>query len=369
METYDRIVIGAGIFGLYAARLSTRRGLRTAVVDREPEPLTRASYVNQARLHHGYHYPRSRFTALSSGQYFERFSAEFPEAVHSRFDNIYAIAASGSVTSAARFEEFCEAIGAPTRRVPTSDYFVAGAVTQAWATTEYATSNDRLRMALLARLDDRVHWQLGAGVTGLDVGGGEVRLELEDGRQLCAASLVIAAYAGANPLLLSAGLAPLPLKYELCEVALVTPSAPLAGLGITVMDGPFFSVMPFGDSGLHSLSSVGFTPHAATTDAVPAFACQRANPHCTPQLLDTCSTCPARPSSAAPWMAQLARRFLHPELVFEHERSLFTVKTVLATSEIDDGRPTLLVHHCDAPEVTSVVSGKLNAIYDLEGRL
>ena len=27
------------------------------------------------------------------------------------------------------------------------------------------------------------------------------------------------------------------------------------------MDGPFFSIMPFGETGLHSLTSVTFTPH------------------------------------------------------------------------------------------------------------
>ena len=51
----DRVVFGAGIFGLYAAIILGRRGLRVAIVDLEARPLSRASLVNQARIHMGYH--------------------------------------------------------------------------------------------------------------------------------------------------------------------------------------------------------------------------------------------------------------------------------------------------------------------------
>ncbi len=40
----------------------------------------------------------------------------------------------------------------------------------------------------------------------------------------------------------------------------------LKNTGITVMDGPFFSLMPFGQTGLHSLTSVTFTPHETSYD-------------------------------------------------------------------------------------------------------
>ena len=46
-----------------------------------------------------------------------------------------------------------------------------------------------------------------------------------------------------------------------CEIILCTVDERLKNTGITVMDGPFFSLMPFGQTGLHSLTSVTFTPH------------------------------------------------------------------------------------------------------------
>ena len=52
------------------------------------------------------------------------------------------------------------------------------------------------------------------------------------------------------------------LKHELTELVLVEVPAELHDYGITVVDGPFFSCMPFPARGLHTLSHVRYTPHA-----------------------------------------------------------------------------------------------------------
>lgn len=370
VRTFDRIIVGAGIFGLYSAWLSVQEGLDVVVVDREPGPMRRASYVNQARLHMGYHYPRSLFTARTSAIFFDRFVDDFPDAINQHFDKIYAVATHGSVTSAPRFEEFCTALDVPLAAVDPATHFSPGSVSGAWRTREFSTDNARLRELLRARLGEDVTFEFGSGVVAVDTDGPTISITLADGRSFGTPHLVVAAYAGINALLADAELPTLPLKYELCEMVLVRVGPELANLGITVMDGPFFSLMPFGDTGLHSLSSVAHTPRDASSSMLPTFSCQRHNPACSPQLLDQCSGCLARPASAWPWMEQLAKRFLQPRLTFKYERSIHTVKTVLATSEIDDGRPTLIRHH-EVPGgwFSTILSGKLNSIYDLEGEL
>ena len=40
------------------------------------------------------------------------------------------------------------------------------------------------------------------------------------------------------------------------------------------MDGPFFSIMPFGETGYHSLTIVNYTPHLTGFDPLPKFQCK-----------------------------------------------------------------------------------------------
>lgn len=57
MERWDKIIIGAGLYGLYAALFCGKRGERVLVLEGEDAPFRRATYINQARVHMGYHYP------------------------------------------------------------------------------------------------------------------------------------------------------------------------------------------------------------------------------------------------------------------------------------------------------------------------
>ena len=78
--TYDKIILGAGLYGLYAAQKCGAAGQRVLVLERDPAPFMRATYINQARVHMGYHYPRSYSTAIKSAHYFERFCNDYGSA-------------------------------------------------------------------------------------------------------------------------------------------------------------------------------------------------------------------------------------------------------------------------------------------------
>ncbi|WP_406696638.1 FAD-dependent oxidoreductase [Singulisphaera sp. Ch08] len=64
--SYDVVVVGGGFFGCMIALHLRRQNARVAVVERGSRLLGRASYHNQARVHNGYHYPRSVLTAFRS---------------------------------------------------------------------------------------------------------------------------------------------------------------------------------------------------------------------------------------------------------------------------------------------------------------
>lgn len=76
-EHYDKVIVGAGIYGLYAAYICGKRGEKVLVVERDKEAFMRATYINQARVHMGYHYPRSLNTANKSVNYFDRFNRDY----------------------------------------------------------------------------------------------------------------------------------------------------------------------------------------------------------------------------------------------------------------------------------------------------
>ena len=65
-------------------------------------------------------------------------------------------------------------------------------------------------------------------------------------------------------------------------------------------------------------------------------------------------------------MSQLARKYLKEEYGFKYHSSLFSMKPILMASEIDDSRPTVVKVMNEKPKFVSVLSGKINTVYDLD---
>jgi hypothetical protein len=65
-------------------------------------------------------------------------------------------------------------------------------------------------------------------------------------------------------------------------------------------------------------------------------------------------------------MSSLAKKYLKPIFNFQYVGSLYAIKPILTVSEIDDSRPTLVKIFSESPTFVSVLSGKINAVYDLE---
>ncbi len=377
---YDKIIIGAGLYGLYAAERCARRGEHVLVLEHDAEPFSRATYVNQARVHMGYHYPRSYSTAIKSAGYFKRFTEDYGFCVQDGFEQVYALGAEFSWTDAAQFEAFCKAADIRCDPIEPRRYFRPGMCDGAFLTTEYAFDARLLRDDFLRRLRalPGATLRCGARIASIRRENERYCVKQADGSSDRAPFVLNAAYASANQVLSlvyrdnadwlpAARQSFFPAKYELCEIILVDVDEPLRDVGLTVMDGPFFSIMPFGKTGLHSLTAVAFTPHSTCYDTLPRFPCQaQSRGGCAGGQLGNCNLCPARPASAWQYMSRLAEKFLRPELGFAYRESLFSMKPILKTSEIDDSRPTVIRKQTDSPTLLSVLSGKINTVYDLD---
>ena len=365
-EEYGAVIVGGGFYGASIALYLAGRGERVVILEKGADLLARASYVNQARVHNGYHYPRSILTSLRSRVNYTRFLADFPDCVDESFQKVYAIARHTSKVTGTQFLKFCRRIGAPASPAPREvrALFNPHLVEAVFATTECAFNSVKLKEAMLLRL-------AAAGVevrTGVEVERAPVAA---DGRgvevfarrggeeeRLNATLLFNCTYSHINQLLTASDLAPVPLKHELAEMALVEVPEALRGLGVTVMDGPFFSCMPFPSRGLHSLSHVRYTPHRTWHDGAGE-----------PYMHADTRFRAGLPRSHAPYMVRDAQRYLPLMAECRHLDSIWEIKTVLPRSEVDDSRPILLKRSSPESAVFSVLGAKIDSVYDVQESL
>jgi glycine/D-amino acid oxidase-like deaminating enzyme len=361
----DAVIVGGGFYGAaIAIYLAKQRGLEHVVlVERESALLTRASYNNQARVHNGYHYPRSIITAYRSRINLPRFVRDWPEAVKQDFTKLYAIARRNSRVTAKQFVRFCKEIGA--KIVPADQtlrqLFEPRLIEDVFLVEEYAF--DAAKLASWAESELRecgVEVRLETRVTAISKGDQALlkvtmRKKDESETEINSRNVFNCTYSGLNQF---GGDFPgtcTSLKQEITEMALMQVPPVLKELGITVMDGPFFSMMPFPARGLHTLSHVRYTPHMHWNDQRGIDPYRKLNDY-------ECATRVDR-------MVRDAGRYLPAVLDAKYVDSLFEVKTVLVKNEGDDGRPILFEKHPDLPGCYSILGGKIDNIYDVLEKL
>lgn len=362
---FDAIIIGGGFYGAaIATYLVAQRGFkRVLLLEQESALMTRASYNNQARVHNGYHYPRSFTTAYRSRVNLPRFVKDWPQVVKQDFTKLYAIARRNSKVSAKQFERFCHEIGATIRPAEAAliELFEPHLIEAVFLVEEYAFDSRKLALwatAELARCGVAV--RLRTKVTHIAKGAaGQLRVATctasSDASVLTSRYVFNCTYSGLNQF---AGDFPgtrIGLKQEITEMALMQMPPCLEGLGVTVMDGPFFSMMPFPSRELHTLSHVRYTPHTHWHDQRGIDPYQRLNSY--------------EKSTRVDRMIRDVGRYMPAVLRANYVESLFEVKTVLMKNEGDDGRPILFERHEALPGCFSILGGKIDNIYDVLEKL
>lgn len=317
-------VIGAGIYGVTAALELRALGVDVTLYEQRSDILRGTTANNFFRLHRGYHYPRHLPTARQACQGFGPFMAMFAEALAPPVPHYYAIAATGSQTTAEEFLEHCIRCRLPAKPVALPE-LLAGSIQGCFEVEEYFYDPDLLRdraWNLLNRFGVSVerNWHSPAAVP-----------ERHD-------ITVVTAYDALNEVMEQLGAPRTALQYETCEVAII--EAPrLPPVSLVVMDGPFFSVAPY--QGLHLLYDVEHSVHARTCGVRG----------------------PGDMEEATHFRAMLAsaRRFLQygPLLDVEYVGSLWADRVVMPHVDATDARRSHMTWV--TPEVLSVLSGKVTA--------
>jgi hypothetical protein len=376
-QHFNTIIIGGGIFGVYAALYLAKKGQKVCLIEKEPDLLQKASIVNQARLHSGYHYPRSVATARMSDDNKARFTAEHQPFINFHFKKYYAIDRFGSFTDGQQFERFCHYINIKCDRICDHPLFNFHRIEALYETTEYSFDPILIAKYYKAQIAEAKNITIltSAKVSAAESVGNNWLLSLSGTgitpslyhpiTQLYTNQVINATYSGSNAIHRLFGVSDIDLTHEISEIAFVT-SPQVKDLGLTVMDGPFGSLMPYGLSGLLSLSSVAYTHHKVSNENLPTFDCQNVNQNCRPDFPANCNPCFAKPPSAHRKMLAQMKQYFSEHVDFQYFNSFFTIKSKLKASHIDDGRPTEIARLHENPPFYCIFAGKINSIYEIE---
>jgi len=353
------LVIGGGMFGCFLACHAARAGRKVVLLEARGDLLQAASLVNQARVHNGYHYPRSILTGLRSRANFERFASEFPRAVVSDFTHLYAIARQGSHVTAQQFALFCERIGASC--VPASKakaaVFDPDRVEAVFQVKEYSFDSEMLRRTILENLARAgVEVRLNTRAMRLQRGADDrITVDIEGHAPITAHMVLHCTYAELNSLAFASGSQLLPVRQEVVEIALMCMPDDLRDIGWTIMDGPFSSSLPFPARNARSLYHVRYSVHGAWNEMDGSY---------TPRSGQELAATP--PMSHVQHMVHDGSRFVPGLRHAEYLGSLWTIRTKLPGSAQTDSRPILFRPATDMPRLFHVMGGKIDNVYDLE---
>lgn len=252
-------VIGCGIFGAEIAVKLRHAGLSVSVFEAQTDILMGASKNNQNRLHLGFHYPRDLETGKQSVRGFRSFVETYPQAIEGGFPNAYFIANEGSLTSSDDYLNFCAQLGVFYERISVSDFPVEirGANTGILC-EEVVYDCNVLRNLVWNRLKEaNVTVLVNNAVTGISKLGERYLVELSDQSRVYVDAVINCSYADINRLTGQLGYATSERQFEYTVVPIIRARMPK--VGITIMDGPFMTVLPHGKSGNFLLYNVTHT--------------------------------------------------------------------------------------------------------------
>ncbi|WGK69816.1 FAD-dependent oxidoreductase [Candidatus Haliotispira prima] len=355
MKNYDCIIIGGGFYGTILGLFLKEYFNDIIILEKENDILQRASFVNQARVHMGYHYPRSLITAYRSSVNFPKFITDFEKAIKNDFDKYYAISKVNSKVSANQFYSICKNLGSPISRAPNNikEIFSDRMIEDVFKVKEFVFDAKILKEIIWDKLEEnKCELKLNTEVRSVKVNNNLLNVKLNDNNTINGRFIFNCTYSGINTVLQNSGLPLLSLKHEITEMALIKLPDGFKDFAITVMDGPFFSIMPFPSRNLNTLSHVRYTPHVSWVD--------NEEYHNGYNILTD-----YKKRSNFRYMINDVKRYIPMFKNIVYEDSLFEVKTVQVKNERDDGRPILFMKDYGMKNFSNILGGKIDNIYEI----
>ena len=232
------LVIGGGLFGCSIALELSKAEYNVTIIEQNSDIMNNASKCNHNRIHYGYHYPRSVETASQSLDGLLSFLIKYKKAVITNFPNYYAIALNQSNITADEYENFCDQIGI--------SYY-----------SEYPSS-DIINSELLEnsyKVEEPIFdWEILKKLVKKELKNSNIKLILNtqfSKKHLKYDFIINCTYSGINNVNKLVGVPS--LKFKLQDVIVPIFKYNHSKIGLTIMDGPFCSIMPKGNISNHFL--------------------------------------------------------------------------------------------------------------------
>jgi hypothetical protein len=224
-------IIGAGIFGTSIALELSRNDFQVDLFEVEDDIMLKASKKNHNRIHYGYHYPRSIETANQSLEGLISFYGRYKESIINTFPNYYCISNQNSNVTTKEYIDFCEKVGLTLKESYPSQKIL---------------NRDLIESSFLVE-EPIFDWDVLQGLVKKELENSNVNLKLNCDFRTTKSSydfIINSTFAKVNEINSFLGVEEIKLKLQ--DVVVPIFNYDSDKFGLTVMDGPFCSIMPRG---------------------------------------------------------------------------------------------------------------------------
>lgn len=251
------LVIGAGIHGLTVACELAKRGIRVTIVDSKHEILMGTSNGTHNRVNMGYHYPRSIETAQECYKGFEYFRRNLSSALYYPEACYYAIDSSNSLVDAEQYMSFLNEAGLKySIECPPNDILNKDHISTSFKVLEPCYDVQILRRLYHQKIENlSINLLLGFDIIDGDINNEKVKLVSSSNHIITEKFDIIvnATYALTNNIQKILGCEENRKIYTYQKTEVVVTEYDKCVLpSVTVMDGPFITVLPYSYGGHHN---------------------------------------------------------------------------------------------------------------------
>ena len=257
---FDSAIIGGGIFGCLSAIELSKLGKEVILLEQKNSLMNGASSNNTNRLHLGYHYPRDLNTALQCKNGFHMFLQEYSNCILKDINNFYCISNKGSKLTSSQYEAFCQSAELPFKKIQNSDIPIQiNNVDCVIDTQELIYDCEEIKNNIKEKLNkNNINFYTNSEVTSIKELDDKFKITIKN-RDFYARSIINSTYSNYNIFHDDLGIKKKTYQYELTIVPIIKWREGEPPLGITLLDGNFFSVLPHGKSGNYTLYHVDYS--------------------------------------------------------------------------------------------------------------